>query len=177
DARTVNVIATALLADTPKLVCTALNFFLNIDTMMADDDDEDGKAQTALAEVNFHAHSKKTAKRARNVHKQVKVNKKKNKAALSDESTGSLFPAINLLHDPQGTVEKVFRRLRQSKQRFEVKLLMMNFISRVVGAHRLLLLPFYSHLQRYVASQQREVTHILAYMVQACHDLVPPDEV
>lgn len=53
----------------------------------------------------------------------------------------------------------------------------MNFISRVVGAHRLLLLPFYSHLQRYVASQQREVTHILAYMVQACHDLVPPDEV
>lgn len=54
---------------------------------------------------------------------------------------------------------------------------MMNFISRVVGAHRLLLLPFYSHLQRYVASQQREVTHILAYMVQACHDLVPPDEV
>lgn len=72
-------------------------------------------------QVNFHAHSKKTAKRARNVHKQVKVNKKKNKAALSDESNGGLFPAINLLHDPQGTVEKVFRRLRQSKQRFEVR--------------------------------------------------------
>ncbi|CAN0490274.1 unnamed protein product, partial [Ectocarpus sp. 12 AP-2014] len=127
--------------------------------------------------VNTHAHSKKTGKRARSVQKQVKTNKKKNKAALSDESNGGLFPAINLLHDPQGTVEKVFRRLRQSKQRFEVKLLMMNFISRVVGAHRLLLLPFYSHLQRYVASQQREVTHILAYLVQACHDLVPPDEV
>lgn len=70
--------------------------------------------------MNFHAHSKKTTKRARNVHKQVKVNKKKNKAALSDESSNGLFPAINLLHDPQGTVEKVFRRLRQSKQRFEV---------------------------------------------------------
>lgn len=54
---------------------------------------------------------------------------------------------------------------------------MMNFISRVIGAHRLMLLSFYSHLQRYVASQQREVTHILAYLVQACHDLVPPDEV
>lgn len=53
----------------------------------------------------------------------------------------------------------------------------MNFISRVIGAHRLMLLSFYSHLQRYVASQQREVTHILAYLVQACHDLVPPDEV
>lgn len=71
--------------------------------------------------MNHHAHSKKTAKRARSVQKQVKVNKKKNKAALSDESNGGLFPAINLLHDPQGTVEKVFRRLRQSKQRFEVR--------------------------------------------------------
>ncbi|CAN0468599.1 unnamed protein product, partial [Discosporangium mesarthrocarpum] len=54
---------------------------------------------------------------------------------------------------------------------------MMNFISRVIGAHRLLLLPFYSHVQRYVTSQQKEVTHVLAYLVQACHDLVPPDEV
>lgn len=51
DSRTVNVIATALLADTPKLACTALNFFLNIDTQMADDDDEEGKAETALSEV------------------------------------------------------------------------------------------------------------------------------
>lgn len=52
-----NVIATALLADTPKLACTALNFFLNIDTQMADDDDEEGKAETAQSEVRgryFH---------------------------------------------------------------------------------------------------------------------------
>lgn len=69
-------------------------------------------------QVNRHAHSKKTVKRARSVHKQVKINKKKNKAAHSDNS--GLFPAINLLHDPQGMAEKVFRRLRQSKQRFEV---------------------------------------------------------
>lgn len=59
----------------------------------------------------------------------------------------------------------------------QIRLLMMNFISRVIGGHRLLVLPFYSHLQRYVVSQQREVTHILAYLVQACHDLVPPNEV
>lgn len=50
-----NVIATALLADTPKLACTALNFFLNIDTMMADDADEEGKAETAKEEVSMTA--------------------------------------------------------------------------------------------------------------------------
>lgn len=53
--------------------------------------------------------------------KQVKVNKKKNKTASSDGGGGTgRFPAINLLHDPQAAAEKVFRRLRQSKQRFEV---------------------------------------------------------
>lgn len=46
-----NVIASALLAETPKLLCTALNFFLNIDTQMADDDDDEIKAETAPSEV------------------------------------------------------------------------------------------------------------------------------
>lgn len=74
--------------------------------------------------MNKQQHSKKTAKRARSVHKQVKNNKKRNKAASVDDAGGSgLFPAINLLHDPQSTAEKVFRRLRQSKQRFEVLVL------------------------------------------------------
>lgn len=67
------------------------------------------------------------------MHKQVKVNKKKNKAALADDSGGGLFPAINLLHDPQGTVEKVFRRLRQSKQRFEVRIYIYIFTGRLFG--------------------------------------------
>jgi hypothetical protein len=33
-------------------------------------------------------------------------------------------------------------------RRFELKLLLMNFISRLIGYHKLLLLTFYSHLQR-----------------------------
>lgn len=68
----------------------------------------------------MHSHSKKTAKRLRSVKKSVKINSKKARASQSAHGEGGLFPAINLLHDPQGTAEKVFRRLRQSKQRFEV---------------------------------------------------------
>lgn len=71
----------------------------------------------------MHAHSKKTAKRLRSVKKSMKMNSKKARAGQSangEGGNGGLFPAINLLHDPQGTAEKVFRRLRQSKQRFEV---------------------------------------------------------
>jgi protein SDA1 len=76
-----------------------------------------------------------------------------------DEDKAGLFPAINLLNDPQGVAEKVFKRLRSSNERFEVKLLMMNFISRVIGGHQLLMLPFYSFLQRYIQSHQVYYTH------------------
>jgi protein SDA1 len=54
---------------------------------------------------------------------------------------------------------------------------MMNLISRLIGQHRLLVLPFYSFVQRYLKAHQAHVTQVLAYLVQACHDLVPPDEV
>jgi hypothetical protein len=85
------------------------------------------------------------------------TNRKKLNAV--DEDKAGLFPAINLLNDPQGVAEKVFKRLRSSNERFEVKLLMMNFISRVIGGHQLLMLPFYSFLQRYIQSHQ-----VLAYI-------------
>lgn len=54
---------------------------------------------------------------------------------------------------------------------------MMNMVSRLIGQHRLLLLPFYSFVTRYLKAHQQRVTQVLAYLVQACHDLVPPDEV
>ena len=77
-----------------------------------------------------------------------------------------LFPAIQLIHDPQALAEKLFKKLRQPGEKFEVKLLLMNFISRLIGCHKLLLLSFYSFLQRYITSHQKDVTHILAYLIQ-----------
>ena len=32
-------------------------------------------------------------------------------------------------------------------------------------------------MQRYLTSHQQDVTQILAYLIQACHDLVPADDV
>jgi hypothetical protein len=54
----------------------------------------------------------------------------------------------------------------------QVKLMMMNVISRVIGVHKLLLLNFYPYLQRYVQPHQRDVTHLLAAAVQSCHEQV-----
>ena len=94
------------------------------------------------------------------------------------EAAKKLYPAIELLHDAQGLAESVFKRLRQAGSlAYEQKLLMINFVTRLVGNHELMLLPLYPFLQRYMGGHQRDVTAILAYSVQACHEYVPPEEV
>lgn len=47
--------------------------------------------------------------------------------------------------------------------------------ARVIGIHQLQTLGFYSYLHRYLQPKQQEVTRILLYAAQACHELVPPD--
>lgn len=96
------------------------------------------------------------------------------------EHSKKLYPAIELLNDPQGLTETVFKRLKSSGHSaytFEVKLLMVNFITRLVGNHELVILQLYPFLQKYLGGHQRDVTAILAYTVQACHQYVPPDEI
>jgi len=176
DARTINVLAAACTSQSTKVVVSAINFFLGIETQMHEDEDEEVKKVNS-SQVDYHQHSKKTRKRQRHVEKQVEHNAKlrREQATRALEAT-PLFPAIQLINDPQTLAEKLFQKLRQSGERFEVKLLVMNFVSRLIGCHKLLLLSFYSFLQRYLTSHQQDVTRILAYLVQSSHDLVPPEE-
>ena len=175
DARTINVIASACTSSVTRVVVAALNFFLGIEVKMNEDEDEE-KSST-VKEIDFHAHSKKTKSRIRHVQRQVEQNgKMRREQTRKAEESVPLFPAIQLIHDPQALAEKLFKKLRQPGEKFEVKLLLMNFISRLIGCHKLLLLSFYSFLQRYLTSHQQDVTHILAYLIQGCHDLVPPEE-
>jgi protein SDA1 len=95
------------------------------------------------------------------------------------EASKKLYPAIELLRDPQGLAESVLKRLKTNKPiiKYESKLLMINFITRLVGNHELWVLPLYAYLQKNLTSSQRDVTALLAYAVQACHNHVPPDEI
>jgi protein SDA1 len=142
----------------------------------------------AANQIDFHKFSKKTKKRSREVSRAVKNRKrvqvKKENTEWMDleasvETCKKLYPAIELLHDAQGLAEAVFQKLTRvnSSLCYEVKLLMMNFVTRLVGNHQLLLLPLYPFLQRYMGGHQRDVTAVLAYSVQACHEYVPPEEV
>lgn len=82
---------------------------------------------------------------------------------------------MHLIHDPQGFAEKLFKQLESSNERFEVKLMHLDVISRLIGLHDLILLNFYSYITRFLQPHQREVTRLLQFAAQASHELVPPE--
>ncbi|OQR97518.1 SDA1 family protein [Thraustotheca clavata] len=174
DARTVNCIASACTSKTTRVMVTAIQFFLGIDTDILEDEEAEKEKTKEQVEVNYHSHSKKTKKRHNHTKAQLVKNRK---ARNRDTDNQYTFPAIDLLHDPQGIAERQLKILKASNERFEVRLLMMDFIGRLIGQHKLIVLPFYPLLQRYLTAHQQNVTQILAYLVQACHDDIPPEEI
>lgn len=65
---------------------------------------------------------------------------------------------ITLIYDPQGFAERLFSKLRASKDPFSVRQLQMNVISRLVNEHNLMLLNLYSFLQVRLSSLLTRLT-------------------
>lgn len=155
---------------------TALTFFLGKDESPEDESDESDSDEdnnpTPMEVALANRVNKKTKKRKKLLERTKKVIKKSKK---KDKAVSFNFSAIHLIHDPQSMAEKLFKSLETFNERFEVKLMVMNLISRLVGIHELILLNFYPFLQRFLQPHQREVTKILQYTAQAAHELVPPD--
>ncbi|KAM9307184.1 protein SDA1 homolog [Pholidichthys leucotaenia] len=176
DAKTVNVITTACFSKVTKILVAALTFFLGTDEDEKNESDSESENEGVSARdlmVRFST-GKKSSKNKKKLEKAMKVlrkHKKKKKAEVFN------FSAIHLIHDPQDFSEKLFKQLEESKERFEVKLMMMELISRLVGIHELFLFNYYPFIQRFLQPHQREVTKILLCAAQASHQLIPPEVV
>jgi protein SDA1 len=123
-AREVAILASAAVSANPGVAARAIRFFLNIEEKMAEDQhrDRERKAETKM-KIDYHAHSKKTAARQRHVERQKKSRAKMLKKREEEENgsggdtyldlahdkgveaSKKLYPAIELLRDPQGLAE------------------------------------------------------------------------
>ncbi|XP_061657027.1 protein SDA1 homolog [Syngnathoides biaculeatus] len=174
DAKTVNVITTACFSNVTKILVAGLKFFLGADEEGKEGSDSESEAKGATVrdlKVRFNT-GRKTTKNKKKMEKAMKVlkkHKKKKKAEVFN------FSAIHLIHDPQDFSEKLLKQLEDSKERFEVKIMMMELISRLVGIHELFLFNYYPFIQRFLQPHQREVTKILLCAAQSSHQLVPPE--
>jgi len=83
--------------------------------------------------------------------------------------------AIRSLYDAQFFTEKLFKRLTANKHLWDIRLLMINLISRCISTHQLFLFPFYSFMIKYLKTSQKNVTQIIAFTAQSIHRLVPPE--
>jgi len=73
--------------------------------------------------------------------------------------------------------KRVFGLLKRTREKFEFKIMLMNFLSRLISCHKLILFKFYSHLHPYLQPSQINITVILAITAQSVHEMVDPDVV
>lgn len=172
DAKTVNVIATACFSKVTKVMVAALKFFTSADVEESKEDSDSENEITPMDVMKANKYNKKSNKRDKQLKRVQEMYKKKKKKETAPVFN---FSALHLLHDPQGVAEKLFKQLQSSNERFEVKLLTLDMISRLIGLHQLFLLNFYPFVQRFIQPHQREVTKILLFVAQAAHELIPPE--
>ena len=84
--------------------------------------------------------------------------------------------ALYHLYDPQNFGERLFALIKKTHEKFDIKLMMINLVARLISTHNLLLLNFYPFLQRYLQPHQKQVSAILSYVAEATHELVPHED-
>ncbi|KAI9569090.1 SDA1-domain-containing protein [Boletus coccyginus] len=175
DAKSVSVVALGCFHPAIKVQSASLHFFLGSDQDTEDSDDESDQEVDVKALHHRREINKKTRSGDKKFQKQLTAaKKKKNKAS---ESATPNFPALQLLNDPQSFAEKLYDNLSRYDKRFSLdhKILLMQLLSRVMGSHKLSVLPFYTYILKYLAYHQLRVPAILVALAQSVHDLTPPD--
>ena len=179
DAKAVEIMKEASLADNVKVIVGGVGFFLGGDKEREELEDE--SSDDDAVDMGRLKHqigiNKKTKKRIRAVENAIATVRKKEKKKKQPHPLN--FSAFHLLHDPQGYAETIFSRHLQSprsKLNLEQKLLVLQLVSRLVGLHKLTILPLYSYFLKYLHSRQPSVTSFLASLAQATHSLVPPED-
>ncbi|KAK5134480.1 hypothetical protein LTR08_006397 [Meristemomyces frigidus] len=182
DSKAVSIMEAAALSQDAKVVTGGVRFFLGGDQERedaADDESDQEEKNISMGKLRHQAGiNKKTAKRDRDLKAAAANVKRKERKKSTPHALN--FGALHLLNDPQGFAEKLFQQHLQPSQpkvklNLEQKLFVLQLVSRLVGLHKLTLIPLYSYFIKFLTPRQPSVTGFLASLAQATHNLVPPD--
>ncbi|KAG1778681.1 SDA1-domain-containing protein [Suillus placidus] len=175
DAKPVSIVALGCFHPVMKVQSASIHFFLGSDDEKEDSDDEEDEGPDVRALHHRREVNKKRRGGDKKLQKQLNAAKKKKYSKSAP--TAPNFPALQLLNDPQTFAEKLYDNLSRYDKRFslEHKILIMQLLSRVMGAHKLCVLSFYTYIVKYLAYHQLRVPSILVALAQSVHDLTPPD--
>jgi len=180
DAKAVEIMKECALADNEKVVVGGVRFFLGGDKEreeQEEESDEDGE-QIDMRRLRHQVGINKKSKKAdRGLKKAATTVKKREKKKGQPHMLN--FSAFHLLHNPQGFAEELFQKHLQavrSRLNLEHKLQVLQLVSRLIGLHKLIIVPFYSYFLKFLKPKQPSVTTFLACLAQGTHSQVPPDE-
>ncbi|RDA85517.1 hypothetical protein CP532_2178 [Ophiocordyceps camponoti-leonardi (nom. inval.)] len=177
DAKPVDVMKEACLADNEKVAVGAARFFLGGDKEREELEDESSDEDVDLGKVRHQITINKKSKKQKEALKKAVSKVKRNERKKSKPHPLN-FSALHLLHDPQTFTEQLFSKHLQNnkaKLALESKLLILQLVTRLVGLHRLTVVALYSWFIKFLTPRQQSVTSFLASLAQGTHDLVPPD--
>ncbi|KAL7943819.1 SDA1 domain-containing protein [Trichoderma barbatum] len=177
DAKPVDVMKEACLADNEKVIIGAVRFFLGGDKEREELEDESSDEEIDLAKVKHQITINKKSKKQKDAYRKA-VDKVKRQEKKKTKPHPLNFSALHLLHDPQDFAEELFTKHLQgtkNKLSLDTKLLVLQLVTRLVGLHKLTIVPLYSWFIKYLTPKQQSVTSILASLAQGVHNLVPPD--
>ena len=180
DAKAVEIMKEASLADNEKVIGGGVRFFLGGDKEREEMEDESSDEEKIDMGQMKHQMgiNKKKRKNKKILEDAVKRVHKKEKKKNAPHPLN--FSALHLLHDPQGFAENLFQKHlhnSRSKLNLEQKLIVLQLVTRLVGLHRLTVISLYSYFTKYLTPRQPSVTTFLACLAQATHSLVPPDAI
>ena len=179
DAKAVEIMKEAALADNEKCIVGGIRFFLGGDKEREEMEDESSEEEDTvdMGKLRHQAGvNKKSKKAGRKLAQAAATVKKKEKKKGQPHPLN--FSALHLLHDPQGFAETLFSKHLQntkSKLNLEQKVFVLQLVSRLIGLHKLTVISFYSYFLKYLTPRQPSVTSFLASLAQSTHNLVPPD--
>ncbi|RYO90773.1 hypothetical protein DL766_001410 [Monosporascus sp. MC13-8B] len=178
DARPVEIMKEASLADNEKVAVAGTRYFLGSDQDREEADDDSSEDEGVDVKKMKHQMliNKKSKKKAKALEKARDKLKRQERRKNAPHPLN--FSALHLLHDPQGFAEALFEKHllnSRAKLALESKTLILQLVTRLVGLHKLTLVPLYSWFIKYLTPRQASVTSFLASLAQATHNLVPPD--
>ena len=125
---------------------TAIKFFLSNDQ---EEDDENSDDEEDLPTIKEAAMANKVNKKSRKREKYLENIKKAHKKKKRKEKAPQFnFSALHLIHDPQSFADKLFKKLEVLNEKFEVKVMLLELVSRLIGTHQLILLNYYPYIAR-----------------------------
>ncbi|KAJ4501710.1 SDA1-domain-containing protein [Lentinula lateritia] len=176
DVKPVSIVAIGCLHPVLKVQSASIHFFLGDDDEKEDSDDEEEEEVDVRALHHRREINKKSRSGDKKLQKKLNVAKKKKHGKIDTSRSRANFPALQLLNDPQTFAEKLFTILDRYDKRFTLdhKILIMQILARVISAHTLFVMPFYSYIQKWLAPKQLRVPSILVALAQSVHALIPP---